>query len=77
MLPIKCFDSQYNVLFRYKDKNARKLVIMSCLTTSFMVAEFTFGFVTNSLALMADAFHMLSDQLALLVGFISIQVIKQ
>ena len=32
------------------------------------------GYVTNSIALVADSFHMLSDVVALIVGFASIRV---
>jgi len=58
----------------YKNPNSRKIVLMATLSLSFLLAEFVVGILTNSLALLADAFHMMSDQVAFLVGFISIQM---
>ncbi|MFC5386141.1 cation diffusion facilitator family transporter [Aquamicrobium segne] len=43
----------------------RRVLIVACLTGSFMIAEALGGLFTNSLALLADAGHMLTDSLAL------------
>ena len=43
----------------------RRLLIVLALTAVFMVVEFIGGWLSNSLALMADAAHMLSDVAAL------------
>lgn len=45
--------------------NANKLTIILILTAGYMIAEFLGGLFTNSLALMADSGHMLSDAAAL------------
>ena len=45
--------------------NRRRLSIVLALAATFMVAEVIGGLVTNSLALLADAGHMLSDVAAL------------
>src|SRR3954451_17622867 len=50
-------------LDRTGSKRALKLVLI--LTTAFMVAEVVGGLLANSLALLADAGHMLSDTVAL------------
>lgn len=50
------------------------LIIMLILTISFMLVEIMTGYVTNSVALIADSFHMLSDSLALAVAYLSILV---
>jgi len=50
------------------------MVSMLCLTFSFFLTEIIFGYVTNSLALIGDSYHMLSDVLALVVGFTSLRV---
>ena len=47
---------------------------MMALTLSFFLVEIVVGHIANSLALIADSFHMLSDVLALLVGFLSVKV---
>jgi solute carrier family 30 (zinc transporter), member 1 len=39
------------------------------LTACFMVVEFVVGLLINSLALQADAFHMASDVIAMLIGW--------
>ncbi|NAR78792.1 cation diffusion facilitator family transporter [Acinetobacter haemolyticus] len=45
--------------------NKKILTISFLLITIFMVVEFIGGFITNSLALISDAGHMLSDSVAL------------
>ena len=57
----------------YKTKSCR-LVSMLALTASFFVVEITVGYLTNSLALVGDSYHMLSDVVALLIGFASVKV---
>jgi cobalt-zinc-cadmium efflux system protein len=42
-----------------------RVLIAACLTGGFMVAEAIGGFLTGSLALLADAGHMLTDSVAL------------
>lgn len=53
---------------RFSGKTCR-LSIMLSLTFSFFIVEIIFGYLTNSMALIADSFHMLSDVLALLIAF--------
>ncbi|URX62350.1 cation diffusion facilitator family transporter [Luteibacter anthropi] len=48
----------------------RKLLIAFVLTTLMLVVEAAGGFVSGSLALLADAGHMLVDALALLLAFL-------
>ncbi|MDP8939175.1 MAG: cation diffusion facilitator family transporter [Actinomycetota bacterium] len=48
-----------------RNKNMRPLAITLCLTATFMVAEVIGGLITGSLALIADAGHMLSDSASL------------
>ncbi len=45
--------------------NKKVLLIAFILITAFMVVEFVGGLLTQSLALLADAGHMLSDAIAL------------
>jgi cobalt-zinc-cadmium efflux system protein len=52
----------------------RGLRIALAITCSFMVAEAIGGWVANSLALMADAAHMLTDAAALGLSLFAIQV---
>ncbi|ESW67678.1 zinc transporter ZitB [Mesorhizobium sp. LSJC268A00] len=43
----------------------KRVLIAACLTAGFMVAEVLGGLLTGSLALLADAGHMLADSIAL------------
>lgn len=48
--------------------NKKALFISFLLITAYMIAEVIGGFLTNSLALLSDAAHMLSDSVSLAVG---------
>lgn len=52
----------------YRGTDRRALLIAAGLTTTFMVVEAVGGVVTGSLALLADAGHMLSDSFSLLLA---------
>jgi len=49
---------------------------MLSLTFSFFLVELVVGHVTNSLALVGDSYHMLSDVVALCVGLASVKISK-
>jgi cobalt-zinc-cadmium efflux system protein len=49
----------------FRELGRRRLLLVLSLTAVFMVVEFAGGWIANSLALMADAGHMLSDVAAL------------
>lgn len=55
-------------------KTRRLLVGMIALVGLFAVAEFALGIVTGSLAILADAFHMVSDMLGLVVGLVAVRL---
>ena len=52
----------------------QRLLLMFCMTFSFMLTELIVGYCGDSMALVADSFHMLSDVIALVVAFVSILV---
>jgi len=52
----------------------RALLLAFAITASFLVAEVVAGVLTNSLALLADAGHMLSDVAALGLGIFAIWI---
>ncbi|XP_026468570.1 zinc transporter 1 [Ctenocephalides felis] len=58
---------------RYGGKKCR-LMSMLCLTAFFFFVEIIVGYVTNSMALVADSFHMLSDVAALVVAYVSVRM---
>jgi zinc transporter 1 len=54
--------------------NEARLVFMFLLTASYFLVEIIVGYVSNSMALVADSFHMLSDVAALIIAFIAVLV---
>lgn len=50
---------------------------MLVMTSSFFLVEIIVGYATNSMALVADSFHMLSDVLSLLIGFFALRYSKR
>ncbi|OAF71896.1 Solute carrier family 30 member 8 [Intoshia linei] len=57
--------------------NTVRLSIMLFLTSLFFVIELVVGQKTNSLALVSDAYHMLSDLIALVIGLVSLRWSKR
>lgn len=60
---------------RYSGRKCR-LLSMFVLTSSVFLVEIVTGYITNSMALVADSFHMLSDVAALVIAFLSVKVRK-
>ncbi|GFQ90425.1 zinc transporter 1 [Trichonephila clavata] len=58
---------------RYTGKKCR-LTSMFILTAGYFLVEISVGYVTNSMALVADSFHMLSDVIALVIAFLSVKM---
>ncbi|MCM3905498.1 MAG: cation diffusion facilitator family transporter [Pyrinomonadaceae bacterium] len=54
-------------------KNKKRLVIVLALTTTYLVAEVVGGLLTHSLALLADAGHMLTDVAGLGLALMAIR----
>lgn len=59
------------------DANSRRLAIVLVLVLLYMVAEVVGGLLTNSLALLADAGHMLSDAGALALSLFAIWIARR
>ncbi|GIO24054.1 cation diffusion facilitator family transporter [Oceanobacillus sp. J11TS1] len=51
--------------------NKKTLLISFLIITAFMILEVVGGILTNSLALLADAGHMLSDSISLLIALLA------
>ena len=47
---------------------------MFTMTFVYFLVEIAVGYYSNSMALVADSFHMLSDVAALVVAFMSVKV---
>lgn len=61
----------------YGAKNRRRLGVVLGLVSVYMVAEVIGGLLTNSLALLADAGHMLSDAAALALSLFAIWIAQK
>ena len=48
-------------------------ISMTFLLSSFFLTEIIVGYITNSMALIADSFHMLSDVASLIVGYLALR----
>lgn len=59
------------------EKNERRVLIAAVLTGSFMIAELVGGLVTGSLALLADAAHMLTDFAALFLAWLAFRLSRR
>ena len=57
--------------------NEKSLKIALGLTSSFLLVEFVGGIVTQSLALISDAAHMLTDVAALAIALVAIRIGKR
>ena len=53
--------------------NRRRLVVVMALTVTYMLAEAVGGFLTNSLALLSDAGHMLADVASLGLAWLALR----
>lgn len=54
-----------------------RVLIAACLTGGFMIAEAFGGFITGSLALLADAGHMLTDSIALWLAWYAFKLAER
>ncbi|ESQ79188.1 cation diffusion facilitator family transporter [Asticcacaulis sp. YBE204] len=60
-----------------RQANEKRLLIAIGLTGTFLIAEVVGGLVFNSLALLSDAAHMMTDVMALIIALIAIQIGKK
>lgn len=59
------------------DRNSRRLLLAFLVTVVFMVAEVIGGMISGSLALLADAGHMLTDAAALLMALMAVRFARR
>ncbi|KAL6923708.1 hypothetical protein FSHL1_000957 [Fusarium sambucinum] len=55
-----------------KISKKQRLIFTICLSFSFFAAELSVGFYTHSIALIADAFHYLSDLIGIIVALVAL-----
>lgn len=57
--------------------NRKKLIFALLLTSTFLLIEVTAGLITQSLALLSDAAHMLTDTMALAIALIALKIAQR
>jgi cobalt-zinc-cadmium efflux system protein len=60
-----------------RELSRKRLIVVLALTSTFMVVEFVGGWLSNSLALMADAGHMLNDVVALALTYFALWISRR
>lgn len=61
----------------FKDKSAeRVLFVVTCISALFIIAEFAGGILSNSLSIISDAGHLLSDFFSFVISLIMIRISK-
>ena len=58
-------------------KNERRMLLAAALTGTFMVVEVIGGYISGSLALLADAGHMLTDFVALSMAWVAFRMARK
>jgi cation diffusion facilitator family transporter len=66
-----------NVYKKQQDEAIRKLTWVCVICTIFMIIEIIGGYLANSIAIMSDAAHLLSDLLGFLISIISIYISRK
>ena len=61
----------------HEDGNARRLLLAFAVTAGFMIVEAIGGMISGSLALLADAGHMLTDSAALLFALLAVHFARR
>lgn len=62
---------------RFYHKKTFRLLSMLSLTFGYFIVELVVGNITNSVALVADAFHMLSDVISLVIAIVAVRIVKR
>jgi cobalt-zinc-cadmium efflux system protein len=60
-----------------RELSRKRLIVVLAITATFMVVEFIGGWLANSLALMADAGHMLNDVAALALTYFALWISRR
>lgn len=60
----------------YANSDTRKIAIFFLINLSFMFVELIYGYLSNSLGLISDSFHMLFDCMALFIGLCASYIAK-
>jgi cobalt-zinc-cadmium efflux system protein len=58
----------------HERSDQRRLLIVLCVTSAYLLTELVGGYLTGSLALLSDAVHMLTDIAALCLGMLTLWI---
>jgi cobalt-zinc-cadmium efflux system protein len=70
-------DDGHSLAHKANEKNLKRVMVALVLTGAFMVVEVVGGIISGSLALLADAGHMLTDTMALALAAMAFHVSKR
>ena len=73
----KDYDRRQTFTKKHPKSNSKRFTSMIVLTGTFFLVELIFGIAIGSLTLQADAFHMASDLIALIIGLLSSHYAKK
>jgi predicted house-cleaning NTP pyrophosphatase (Maf/HAM1 superfamily) len=59
-----------------ENEDTRKIAIFFTINLAFMFVELIYGYMSNSLGLISDSFHMLFDCMALFIGLCASYIAK-
>lgn len=63
--------------YHHHVRNERKTLLVIMITVIAMIFEITFGFITNSMALLADGWHMFAHVLVLGLSYVAYMFIRK
>lgn len=69
---LRKYHLEWDKIVFHRDINPNKYILMAILTSGTMVTEYVIGLLYKSVALQADAFNMMSDVFALVIGLYSL-----
>jgi len=70
----KLYHDKFGAVSPLVERSRKKLIAAVVITIIFMILEFGGGIIANSLAIMTDAAHLLTDALAIVISLIAIWV---
>jgi zinc transporter 1 len=73
----KSLQSHHHSKRRFFQTKTFRLLSMLSLTFGYFIVELVVGNITNSVALVADAFHMLSDVISLVIAIVAVRISKR
>jgi len=59
------------IMVTWHDDKSKKILMFFSFNLAFMFVELGYGYFTGSLGLISDAYHMLFDCIALLIGLVA------